>query len=274
MKKFNLDAYSPLHKTGHTSKGDQRKWRIDDFWYKADYMGYEGLSEALISRLLKRSKVSWGFVNYDSIIIEYHGEKIHGCVSENFLKEHELLLPVEKLYRRYTGESLAVKLSEFTEVSEKIQYMVTTIEEITQISGFGQYITAMLEIDAIFLNEDRHTNNIAVIYNEKTQQYAVSPFFDQGLCLFSDITQDYPLGCSIEACMERIEAKPFCSEFDIQLDAAEELYGVQVQFGFSYADVETEMKEISEQYPKEVCQRVLELLRIQMRKYAYLFRKN
>lgn len=25
MKQMNLDAYSPLHKTGHTSKGDQRK---------------------------------------------------------------------------------------------------------------------------------------------------------------------------------------------------------------------------------------------------------
>ena len=40
MKKIALDTFSPLHKTGHTSKGDQRKWKIEDTWYKADYMGY------------------------------------------------------------------------------------------------------------------------------------------------------------------------------------------------------------------------------------------
>ena len=43
MKNVNLDTYSPFHKTGHTSKGDQRKWKVDGIWYKADYMGYEGL---------------------------------------------------------------------------------------------------------------------------------------------------------------------------------------------------------------------------------------
>ena len=64
--------------------------------------------------------------------------------------------------------------------------MVEQVERITEIEGFGKYITAMLEIDAFFVNEDRHTNNIAVIYNEKTQRYSLSPLFDQGLCIFAD----------------------------------------------------------------------------------------
>ena len=33
MDKVELDKYSPLHKTGHTSKGDQRKWKIENLWY-------------------------------------------------------------------------------------------------------------------------------------------------------------------------------------------------------------------------------------------------
>ena len=57
MKNINLDKYSPFHKTGHTSKGDQRKWEIDGIWYKADYMGYESLAEVLVSRLLKKSSL-------------------------------------------------------------------------------------------------------------------------------------------------------------------------------------------------------------------------
>ena len=44
MKRRNLDNHSPFHKTGHTSKGDQRKWKVGDRWYKADYMGYESLA--------------------------------------------------------------------------------------------------------------------------------------------------------------------------------------------------------------------------------------
>ena len=47
MKRLNLDNHSPFHKTGHTSKGDQRKWKVGDRWYKGDYMGYESLAEVL-----------------------------------------------------------------------------------------------------------------------------------------------------------------------------------------------------------------------------------
>ena len=52
MKRWNLDNHSPFHKTGHTSKGDQRKWKVGDRWYKADYMGYESLAEVLVSHFL------------------------------------------------------------------------------------------------------------------------------------------------------------------------------------------------------------------------------
>ena len=35
-----------------SSKGNQLKWRKDNLWYKADYTGYEGLAEYLVSELL------------------------------------------------------------------------------------------------------------------------------------------------------------------------------------------------------------------------------
>ena len=135
------------------------------------------------------------------------------------------------------------------------------------------YLTAMLEIDAFFMNEDRHTNNIAVIYNEKTQKYELSPFFDQGLCMFADINQDYPIDQSLEYCLEKIEAKPFSSDFDIQLDAAEELYGIQIGFQFTFKDIQIYLQKNSENYPREVIRRVEQLLRGQMRKYGYLMKK-
>lgn len=274
MSKINFDSYSPVHKTGHTSKGDQRKWKIGDIWYKADYMGYESLSEILISHLLQKSKLKHPFVLYEPVQIEYNGSQLRGCSSKNFLEENQILIPLEKLYRQYEGTSLAIKLSEFSDVSEKIQYLVNQIETITHLEKFGEYITAILEIDAFFLNEDRHTNNIAVVYNEKSQEYALSPFFDQGLCLFADTTQDYPLDLSIEECLDKIKAKPFASDFDEQLDAAEELYGTQIKFDFSIHDIKEELGAISCDYSDEICNRVEGLLRLQLRKYKYLTAKN
>lgn len=150
MKNINLDKYSPFHKTGHTSKGDQRKWEIDGIWYKADYMGYESLAEVLVSRLLKKSSLKYAFVTYDLTKIEYNNSSINACVSQDFRKEGQVLIPLEKLFRQYTGESLAVKLAEFADVRERIRYLVEQVENITGIKSFGEYITEMIEIDAFF----------------------------------------------------------------------------------------------------------------------------
>ena len=72
---------------------DQRKWKVDGIWYKADYMGYEGLAEVLVSSLLGKSSLSYPFVAYQPVQIEYKGQMIRGCVSRDFLKEAKFLIP-------------------------------------------------------------------------------------------------------------------------------------------------------------------------------------
>ena len=39
----------------HSSKGNQLKWEKDGIWYKADYTGYEGFAEYVISQRLRKS---------------------------------------------------------------------------------------------------------------------------------------------------------------------------------------------------------------------------
>lgn len=39
-----------------SSKGNQLKWENNGIWYKADYTGYEGLAEYMISHLLKNQR--------------------------------------------------------------------------------------------------------------------------------------------------------------------------------------------------------------------------
>jgi len=75
----------------------------------------------------------------------------------------------------------------------------------------------MLTLDAFFVNEDRHTHNIAVLMDAEGV-YRYCPFFDHGAALLSDTTMD------------------------------EEMY-----------------------YPQEIKERIVEILRHQMRKYQYLF---
>ena len=55
-----------------SSKGNQLKWENEGIWYKADYTGYEGLVEYMISHLLKKSSLAENeFVCYDLEEIKY-----------------------------------------------------------------------------------------------------------------------------------------------------------------------------------------------------------
>ena len=99
MEQIRLDNQLPVKKTDHTSKGDQLKWKIGNIWYKSDYMGYEGLSETLVSHLLQKSSLSHPFVLYQPVRIAYRGTLRSGCSSPDFLKANQMLIPLEKLYR-------------------------------------------------------------------------------------------------------------------------------------------------------------------------------
>lgn len=272
MEFVDLSSAIRTETVGYSSKGNQLKWRLDDCWYKADHMGYEGLAEVVVADLLKKARVL-EFVEYRPVEIGFKGRRMHGCVSRNFLGEEEELITLEALFRRYTGRSLAQQLGRIIDVRERILYLVENIKEMTGLQDFGEYLTAALEIDAFFLNEDRHMNNLAVIYKgeAKGPEYRLCPYFDHGLALYADVKEDFPLHLSAEACRKRIYAKTFSRDFDEQLDVAEELYGPQILFRFQEKDIEEEMKRLEDIYEKEVLLRVEEVLKQQRRKYAYLF---
>lgn len=270
MERINLSGTARCETAGHSSKGNQLKWRQGDYWYKADYMGYEGLAEVVVSRLLARSGVP-GLVEYEPVMIEYRESMFRGCKSRNFLGPEEELITADRLIRQFTGRSLSTELARIADVKERILYLVENVTEITGVKDFGAYLTAALEIDAVFLNEDRHVNNIAVIYCGAEKGYRLCPYFDYGLSLYADTTVDFKLGVSLEECRSRIEAKPFCRDFDEQLDRAEELYGKQFCFYFDERDIRQELELMKGIYEEEVLRRVETVLNRQRAKYAYLF---
>lgn len=257
---------------GHTSKGNQPKWHSGDWWYKADHMGYEALSEVLVSRLLAYSGVN-SYVSYEPVTIRDESGVFTGCRSRNFKQCDEMLVPLERLYRAYCGQSLAKKLAAFKEAEERIRFTTEFVESVTKITDFGQYLSVLLELDAFTLNEDRHTNNIAVLRNEETGKYRLCPVFDNGLAFLSDV-KDYPVGKDMYENIARVEAKPFSCDFMEQMEAAANLYGGRLHFDITRREVDSLFDGLEEYYSSEILDRVRSLLFEQMRKFQYLFRRD
>lgn len=269
MNIINLDAVEREPLQGHTSKGDQPKWQMGGKWYKADHMGYEALAEVLISQLLKQSNVP-DFVEYEPVRIQYQGKEINGCASKNFRGKDEMLVPFERLHRAYKGQGLAATLGKINEPKERIRYTVDFVEQMTSLTGVGEYLTLLLELDSFFLNEDRHTNNLAVIRNEKTKEFRLCPIFDNGLSLLSDLNA-YPLDKEVYDCIRSVRAKPFDMDFDVQVEAAEALYGTHLKFSFTRYDVSKMLDDVKEMYSSTAVARVEQTLYEQMRKYPVYF---
>ena len=266
--KVDLTRYENEPISGHTSKGDQPKWHLEDDWYKADHMGYEALSEVIVSWMLEHSTIQ-DFVRYTPVVIRSSDEAYIGCQSKNFRQEDEMLLPLEKLHRAYHGIGLAKKLVEFPEVEERIRYTVSFVEGTTGLIDFGAYLSTLLELDAFVLNEDRHTNNIAVIRNEKDGSFRLCPIFDNGLSLLSDLN-DYPLDKDLYDCIGAVRAKPFSTDFAEQTEAASKLYGSRLKFHFTREQLRRKLEEFRECYNDAVVGRVERTILEQKRKYSYL----
>lgn len=255
-----------------SSKGNQLKWMKDDEWYKADYTGYEGLSEYVVSQLLKRSSLESGeYVIYETTEIAYGSNIFSGCKSENFLRNGWQLITLERLFSDFYGESLYKSVYKIQDYESRLRFLVEQTERITGLKEFGKYMCKLLTIDALFLNEDRHTHNIAVLVNE-AKNYRYCPIFDNGATLLSDTTMDYPMNGNVLELMEKVRAKTFCSSLDEQLDVAEKLYGDTVRFDFARSDV-IRILENEPFYKEEQKERILEILTQQIRKYQYLFKR-
>lgn len=254
---------------GHSSKGNQLKWQEDGWWYKADAFGYESLAETVSSQILQFSNIETA-VLYEPVMIQYHGKTFRGCRSKNFRGGQEELVTLERLYRAYTGFSLARELAHFADTGRKIQHVDEFVGNVTGLEEFGKYLTVMLEIDAFFLNEDRHMHNIAVLWNG-ADKYDYCPIFDQGASLLSDTVMDYPMEQDVIELMPKVRAKTFCGSFEEQLDIAEDLYGETLHFTFKEAEIKDLLKK-DDIYPENIKERVYTILLQQRRKYQWLFR--
>jgi len=254
-------------KTSTSSKGNQIKWCKGNLWVKADDMGYEGLSEAVSSRLLSKSNIPY-FVEYSCCIIkEVDTEREYiGCYSKNFLGIDEEFITLNKVLsaNNINIDKQFMRLS----TEDRIRLISDLNDKVMCIEGFNGSLSLLLQFDRLILNEDRHFNNIGVVYNNSNKSYKFMPVFDNGLSLLSDTRQDYPLHLDITKCLRSIKAKPFNSDFNKQVNAMNKFSDKQIQFDMSKLIYCNSLER--ELYSPDIINRVNYLINLNFNQYRII----
>ena len=252
-----------------SSKGNQLKFERDEIWYKTDYLGYEGLVEYTVSKLLAYSNLDDSeYVDYELEQIEYNDNIFNGCKSDDFTEGWNLIT-LERLFKNSYGTGLNKMIYSIQEHTERLKILVEQVERVTGLKDFGMYMSKLLTIDALFLNEDRHTHNIAVMINNEGR-FKLAPIFDNGAGLMSDVMMEYPLSKDTLLLMDKVKPKTFCDNFSEQVGIAEKLYGQHMLFDFGYNEVKS-IVDKADIYSDDIRTRVIEVVMQMRRQYEYLF---
>ena len=177
IEKTTLEEFSIaddfLVRTSGTSDGTQDKYYKDGLWFKLDRYGGEGLAETAASLLLKESGLNQkAFVEYKPCLI--NGKT--GCYSKDFLSNNESFITLYRLYKNVTGRDLATVCSKM-DYDDAIEYVINFVKQQTKLD-IREYLANTFLLDMLILNEDRHFNNLGIIYDGT--QFACAPIFDNG----------------------------------------------------------------------------------------------
>lgn len=203
LKRVDVSKRDRVIINGHSSKGYQNKWKVNDVFIKQDCLGYESVAEAMVSTLLRWTDIpKEDYVTYEvCMIYEDQFPLGRGCCSNDFIKGK--------------SEVSLLRLMQFHGLDINTSYDDIRIE-LYDTLGFDikEYVDRLLALDAITRNEDRHLNNITFLYEDGV--YKPSPIFDNGAACLSDLVA-YPMDRDFDNAYESVLAKPFNSSFTRQL---------------------------------------------------------
>ncbi|HAF25870.1 MAG TPA: hypothetical protein DCG85_01000 [Lachnospiraceae bacterium] len=238
MFEIRLSKNYIVSQTG-TSEGTQVKYKKGGYWYKLNRDGDEGLCEYLCSKLLTFSDLK-----KDEYVIYEQGKinDMPGCRSKDFLSEDENLITIYRLYYNEYGVDLSKVIYEYDDIEDRIKYVLEFVEKSTAVD-LQDYLSKLITLDRLILNEDRHLNNIALIHSP--DGFRPAPIFDNGRSL---LTANYSVNrqMGLERNVKFATAKPFSGSYD-------KMYNILGQ-GF-LLDVEEAIKWLREEadsWEKEV----------------------
>lgn len=135
------------------------------------------------------------------------------------------MITVNRLLTNHLGIPLKQKLMQLPSDKRRIAYLAEATAQYTGLTEFPHYLTLLFEVDALFCNDDRHLNNIAVIEQSGTYDYC--PIFDNGAGLLSN-TLVLQMDVAPKALIATLHARPFHTTFTRQMNSARSIYGKQL----------------------------------------------
>ena len=223
IKEFNLDMEDALDE--EASEGFCTKWKKrvsvqgqpKTIWIKASgfiWGGYEheSLGEVVASQVAADLQIR-DVVQYKPCILnitEQNGRRRRtlGCYSYDFTQQDEEVVSILNLYN-----GLCYGTLDYDEIINDV-CSDTGLEK----SLFRDYIDRIILLDAIILNEDRRTGNLAVIKNTVTGKYRICPIFDNGAS-FGLARCGYSLdGIYSDIMVTGMNCQPFKSLYDEQME--------------------------------------------------------
>ena len=235
MFKENIDNEYIVRQEG-TSEGTQIKYRKDDFWYKKDNRGNEGRVEYLVSRFLKFTSLA------KTEYVEYEEGTINGrtgCRSRNFLGKEDELITFYRLYYNEVGKDLSKVIANMETMEERMEYVIDFIQQSCQLD-IRNYMSKVLTLDMVCLNEDRHLNNLAVIMHGN--QFYPAPIFDNGISLLT-ANQSVNWNFSIEENVRRVIARPFSGSHEKMVEYLGNGFTMDVNGALEWIERETKSRE-------------------------------
>ena len=238
-----------------TSRGNQEKWfdAEKNLWYKVDDGCFESLAEAVSSEVLRDftnavQLPGISVANYWVDTAEVHGLKRVVSVSENFKREDESLITANTILKNSLGTGYLEEFNRRTSLKERIRLLVDAMGEATGMQNMGAYLTTLFEIDALFLNQDRHLNNIALIRDRS--RYKPCPIFDCGDSFLLDFVL-YSSEIESRAYLTKAQCLPFKSRFTQTVHTAQTLYGKQLAVNIDKTGIDTILDKYLCYYPKQ-----------------------
>ena len=107
--------------------------------------------------------------------------ELHAVRSKDFCHDGEQWLPMGRIYERFH-----VYVEDCRSGSERLFQLIYTAKDECGVD-IVPYLTVMFIADLLLLNEDRHYNNLGLLY-KADGSYAAAPLFDFGLGLFEHDT--------------------------------------------------------------------------------------
>lgn len=206
QSKVSIDSRFLVTDTG-TSDGTQIKYYCGNKWYKIDRYGGEGLCEELASHIFKLSDFDPNeYVDYKGVIINEE----NGCMSDSFLKDDEDFITFYRLHSNITGKDPA-SVTATMDYDDSIEYIINFIKKNTKVD-VTTYLANTFTLDALILNEDRHFNNLGLIYDGT--KFRTAPIFDNGKSLFIG-NKKYDPNKGIAENKKKAFAKAFSGSFEL-----------------------------------------------------------